>query len=533
MSPFKLFWTVSTLVLLAIAGIAIVWPPVLFGLILVLPLYALGVWDTLQRRHAVLRNFPLIGHFRYLLELIRPEIQQYFIESETDGRPFPREIRALVYQRAKDVRDTVPFGTKHDLDTVGAEIIAHSIRAKSPPPEAPRITIGAQRCRRPYAASLLNVSAMSFGSLSSNAVLALNGGAKLGGFYHNTGEGGLSPYHLEPGGDVCWQVGTGYFGCRTPDGGFDPEKFAANAAHPQVKMIELKLSQGAKPGHGGILPGAKVTPEIAAIRGVRVGETVYSPPAHTAFETPLELLRFVAHLRELSGGKPVGIKLCVGRVSEFMAICKAMLESGEAVDFVSVDGAEGGTGAAPLEFTNSIGVSLTEGLLLVHNVLVGTGLRDSIRVIASGRIATGFHLVQRLAIGADLCAAARTMMFALGCIQALRCNTNMCPVGVATQEPDLVRGLDVADKRVRVANFHRNTVHAALEILGAAGLEHPSQLGPQHIYRRMSPSRIATYAEVYDYLEPNDLLRGKLGKREDPYDSMLKAEWEHARADTF
>ncbi len=533
MAPFRLIWTILAAALAAALLAALAWPPILWTLLLLGPLASVALHDTMQRRHAVLRNFPVVGHFRYLLESIRPEIQQYFVESDTDGRPFSREIRSLVYQRAKGVLDTRPFGTLHDLGAPQTDLIAHSIRAKAPPAEEPRIRIGEGRCAKPYDASLYNVSAMSFGSLSGAAVRALNGGAARGGFYHNTGEGGISPYHLEPGGDLVWQIGTGYFGCRTDDGRFDADKFAAKATLDAVKMIEIKLSQGAKPGHGGILPGQKVTPEIAAIRHVKVGETVYSPPAHTAFTTPRELCAFVTHLRELSSGKPIGIKLCVGHVREFMSLCKAMRDTGELLDYIAVDGAEGGTGAAPLEFSNSIGAPLSEGLRVVHNVLVGTGLRDRIKVIASGRIATGFHIVQHLAIGADLCAAARPMMFALGCIQALRCNSNHCPVGIATQDPGLVRGLDVADKATRVHRFHHATVHAALEILGAAGLDHPDQLRPEHIWRRVSPTHVATYAEIYDYLQPDDLLHGRYGLRESEYDELFRREWQAASADAF
>jgi glutamate synthase domain-containing protein 2 len=532
-SNLRIFVAASAVSLAVAIAAGFVWAPAWWSLAVVVPLVALGIRDVTQRRHAVLRNFPVIGHFRYLLEAIRPEIQQYFIESDIDGRPFSREIRAVIYQRAKGATDTRPFGTLHDLYAEQEEMIAHSIAACEPPEKERRIVIGAGRCTQAYSASVLNVSAMSFGSLSQAAIRALNGGAKLGGFYHNTGEGGLSPYHLEPGGDIVWQIGTGYFGCRTPDGRFDAEKFAARAATPQVKMIEVKLSQGAKPGHGGILPAAKVTREIAEIRGVPMGKDVISPPYHTAFRNPLELVRFVAKLRQLSGGKPIGFKLCIGLPRQFMGICKAMVESGEVVDFITIDGAEGGTGAAPLEFSNSVGMPLTEGLLLAHNVLVGTGLREQVRIIASGKIATGFDIVRRVAIAADLCNSARPMMFALGCIQALRCNTNRCPVGIATQDPALVRGLDIDDKRERVRRYHHATVHAAMEILGAAGLSSFAELGPEHVLRRVSPTRLASYAEVYDYLRPGDLFSGQYGEAVDEYDELMRREWGMARADAY
>ena len=533
MTPVRIFCLASALACAGLLAWGLAWTPAFAGFLVIGPLVLVGVWDMTQRRHAVLRNFPVIGHFRYVFEAIRPEIQQYFVESDTDGRPFSREIRAVIYQRSKSTLDTRPFGTLHDVYAEGTEMIAHSIAAKHPTAEAPRIRIGEGRCTQPYDASVLNVSAMSYGSLSSAAILALNGGAKLGGFCHNTGEGGVSPYHLEPGGDLCWQVGTGYFGCRTEDGRFDPELFAEQAQHASIRMIELKLSQGAKPGHGGILPGRKVTAEIARIRRVRMGEDVLSPPEHTAFRSPLELVRFLSELRKLSGGKPVGFKLCLGRPREFFGICKAMRETGEVPDFITVDGSEGGTGAAPIEFSNSIGLPLTEGLLLVHNALVGVGLRDQVRVIASGKIATGFDIVRRIAVGADLCNAARPMMFALGCIQALRCNSNHCPVGVATQDPALVRGLDVADKRVRVHQYHHHTVKAALEILGAAGLESFADLEPSHLLRRLTPTQVASYAEIYDYLRPMDLIQGRFGAREDEYDAMLRREWSAARSDAF
>jgi len=502
------------------------WPPAIWLCALLGPLFLLGVWDTLQTRHAVIRNFPVIGRFRYLLEMIRPEINQYFIESNTDGVPFNRELRSVIYQRAKQQRQTLPFGTQRDVYRVGYEWINHSLAATAAAHEAPRIKIGGPACTKPYHASLLNISAMSFGSLSSAAIAALNGGAKSGGFYHNAGEGSISPYHLEPGGDLVWQIGTGYFGCRNADGGFDERLFTERARLDNVKMIEIKLSQGAKPGHGGILPASKITEEIATIRHVPLGQAVISPPAHATFDSPRGLIEFVGRLRDLSGGKPVGFKLCVGSPVEFLGICKAMIERDAYPDFITVDGAEGGTGAAPLEFSNSVGTPLTDGLVFVHDVLTGFGIRDRVRLIASGKIVTGFHMAARLAAGADLCNCARGFMFALGCIQARRCNSNICPVGVATQDPALVRGLVVGDKIMRVACFHEETVDALLEILGAAGLTHPDQLRPWHIQRRVSQMQCKNYAEVYKYMEPGALLGNAPPER---YQSWLKL----ARSDTF
>lgn len=517
--------TVAGAVVLSLPA-ALFAPSLLWSWVVLGPLIGLGLYDYVQTSHAVLRNFPLIGHGRYLFELIRPEIYQYFIESETDGVPFGRNQRAVVYQRAKQVRDTVPFGTKQNVYSVGYEWVNHSVTPLHLEASELRILVGGPDCTQPYSSSILNISAMSYGSLSKNAVLALNRGAQMGNFAHNTGEGGLSPYHLEGGGDLIWQIGTAYFGCRTPDGRFSPERFAENAAHPQVKMVELKLSQGAKPGHGGILPAAKLTPEIAAIRGVPLDEDVVSPPGHSAFSTPVGLLEFLVRLRELSGGKPVGFKLCVGKRREFFAICKAMVQTGITPDFITVDGGEGGTGAAPLEFSDHIGTPLVEGLILVHNALVGYAVRDRIRVCASGKITTGFDMVKRLALGADLCASARGMMMALGCLQALRCNSNRCPVGITTQNPQLVAGLVPSDKDVRVMGFHKETINSLSEIMGAMGIVHPDDLHPWHILRRVSPTEIHHYGEIYEFLQEGDLLRS-------PLPQTYKRACEAASAETF
>jgi glutamate synthase domain-containing protein 2 len=476
------------------------------GVWIAAPLIILGYVDLFQKKQTIRRNFPVIGNFRYLFELVRPEINQYFVESNIDGKPFSRERRSLIYQRSKGVTDTVPFGTQQDVYAANYEWVNHSLAPKPTLHTEPRVRIGGKDCKQPYDASLFNISAMSYGSLSRTAVTALNRGAKIGGFYHNTGEGGLSPYHLEPGGDIVWQIGTGYFSSRGRDGQFSDEEFKKRAVLPQVKMIEIKLSQGAKPGHGGILPKSKVTKEISDIRGVPMGEDVLSPPAHTAFDSPEGLLRFVKRLRELSGGKPVGFKLCVGKKREFFAIVKAMLSTGIKPDFITIDGGEGGTGAAPLEFSNSVGTPLSEGLVFVHNALVGAGVREEIRLIASGHITTGFALLTKMALGADLCNSARGMLFSLGCIQALRCNNNTCPTGIATQDPALYKGLDVGDKSVRVAHFQKATVHAFLEVLGAAGLAHPREVRPWHIQRRISTSEVRHYGELFEFVSKGDLL---------------------------
>ena len=520
------FFSISLVVATLIGLAAFVWAPALWGFAVVGPVILVGLRDAFQTRHTILRNFPLIGHGRYLMEMVRPEIQQYFIESNTDAFPIEREFRDIIYQRAKGELETRPFGTQRDVYRIGYEWASHSMAPAEPLEEEPRIEIGGPDCTKPYSASILNISAMSYGSLSKNAIIALNRGSRKGGFAHNMGEGGISPYHLE-GGDLIWQVGTGYFGCRTPDGAFDPEMFKDQAARETVRMIELKLSQGAKPGHGGILPAVKVTPEIAEIRHVTAGKTVFSPAGHKAFSSPRGLIEFIATLRELAGGKPVGFKLCVGRQTDFYAICKAMMETGMMPDFITVDGGEGGTGAAPLEFSNSMGMPARDGWLFVHNALAGTGLRDHIRIFASGKILTGFHMVRALALGADLCLSARGMMLALGCIQALRCNTDHCPTGITTHNSALVKGLHVGDKVERVKKYHAGTVRGFLELLAAMGLKHPSELRPHHIFRRLDDLQVRHFEELYDLLEPGQLL--------DPSEipERFRGEWEGADSDSW
>lgn len=494
--------------------------------VVLVPLLLVSIYDLIQKKHTVLRNFPIIGHFRYIFESIRPQIYQYFIESESEGRPLQREQRAVIYARAKGTIDTQPYGTKKDVEEVGYEWINHSMLAKTASNYSPRLMIGGDQCSQPYNASLLNISAMSFGAISKNAVMALNRGAKRGGFYHNTGEGGLSPYHLKYGGDIVWQIGTGYFGCRHKDGSFNAEMFQHNASHDSVKMIEIKLSQGAKAGHGGILPAAKITEEIAEIRGVPMGQDVISPPVHSTFSTPIGLLEFVAHLRELSFGKPVGFKLCLGNPHEFMAIIKAMMMTGIRPDFITVDGAEGGTGAAPLEFANAVGTPLSDALVFVHNCLVGANLREHVRVICSGKLLTGFQLAHKLALGADALNSARAMMLALGCIHSLRCNTNKCPSGVATQNPSLVHGLDVDSKFVRVARYHEEALKSLAELVAAAGLDSPHDLKPRHIYRRISKTRVKRLDQIYPFIAPGSLLT-------DDVPGVYRTAWQEAAAESF
>lgn len=512
----------------AVIILGILFPWVWWFMILIGPLWILGMVDMLQKKHAVMRNYPVVGRLRYVMEDLRPKIYQYFVESDTDGRPINRVDRSTIYQRAKRQLDTQPFGTQFDVYSEGYEWLAHSINPTDfhQLNKDPRVIFGENTCTQPYSASILNISAMSYGSLSANAVEALNAGAHIGNFAHNTGEGGLSPYHLKHGGDIIWQLGTAYFGCRDNEGNFNPDLFREKAKHSQVKMIEIKLSQGAKPGHGGILPAQKNTPEIAEIRHVEPYKTIFSPTFHTAFTSPRGLMEFVQHLRELSGGKPVGFKLCIGRKTEFFSICKAIIETGIYPDFITVDGGEGGTGAAPPEFSNSVGMPFMDALAFVHDSLSGFGIRDKTRIISSGKILTGFHILRAMALGADTCNSARAMMLALGCIQALLCNTNRCPTGVTTQNKEKMAGLVVEDKKHRVANYHQDTVESCIELIAAAGLTDPKQVNRTLLYRRVLMNSVKTFEEIYPYITPGSLINGTAP---DP----IKRELDRARTDSW
>ncbi len=525
---FGLFATVIALfgafaMLTALWSWWMVLPSVIFGI-----LAGMGVYDLIQTKHSILRNYPVLGHMRFFFEGIRPEIRQYLIESDQDEEPFSRDDRSLVYQRAKGVEDARPFGTRMRVYDAGYSWVTHSVQPVHITDTDFRVTIGNKDCKQPYDASIYNISAMSFGSLSANAISALNKGAKMGQFAHDTGEGGISRYHREGGGDLIYEIGSGYFGCRTEDGQFDPDKFKEQAASDQIKMIELKLSQGAKPGHGGMLPASKISAEIAAARGIPMGHDCISPAAHSAFTSPVQMMEFLGKLRDLSGGKPVGFKLCIGHQREFMCMVKAMLDTGIVPDFIVVDGTEGGTGAAPLEFANHVGMPMVEGLTFVHNTLRGAGIRDQVKLGAAGKVVSAFDIARALALGADWCNSARGFMFAVGCIQAQACHTNHCPVGVATQDPTRQRALDVDDKSQRVARFHRNTLMALGEMTGAAGLEHPSDFLPRHMMMRQSDNSMVQGDQVYGYLPEGYLLDDQ-----SPDYNGNKTRWARAQADSF
>ncbi len=523
------FYGSFAFVLLCIFLLLVMLHDVRWFLLVLVPLIILYVYDITQTKHAILRNFPILGHLRFIFEFIRPEIQQYFIANDQEERPFDRQTRSLIYQRSKNIQDTIPFGTQRDILAVGYEWVLHSMNAKKAAEVEPRIIVGNAACKQLYDSSRLNISGMSFGALSANAVMAMNLSAKIGHFAQATGEGGLSPYHLM-GGDVIWQIGTGYFGCRDNDGNFAPDEFAVEACRPEVKMIELKLSQGAKPSHGGILPAAKLTEEIAKIRKAPMGFDVISPGKHSAFSNPIEMMQFIQKLKDLSGGKPVGFKFCMGYAHEFMAICKGMLETQIYPDFITIDGAEGGTGAAPFEFVDHVGMPLNYALSYVHNTLIGINARDQVKIAVAGKVATGFDMVTKIALGADICNMARAMMMATGCIQSMQCNMNTCPTGVATQDPRLQKGLVVQDKKDRVAHFHAITLHSFLELIGAMGLSNPSELKPSHILRRVSPMGFQSYEEIYHScgrsINPGELLGPNVPE-------YFAKTWAYARPDRF
>ncbi len=510
MSVRRIFIIVAIVAVLGISLLSLISPYFLLGFLVFGPVILIGVRDITQKKQTIRRNFPIIGNFRYMLEKVRPEIMQYFVETDTEGKPINRLFRSVIYQRAKKETSTSPFGTQWDVYRSGYEWIDHSIYAANPTDleQEQRVLVGGKDCSKPYLASRLNISGMSFGSLSKNAVLAMNAGAKLGGFAQNTGEGGISPYHLRPGGDLIWQIGTGYFGCRTENGEFSPKLFAEKASSESVKMIEVKLSQGAKPGHGGILPAAKNTEEIASIRNIIPHTIVNSPPSHTAFDCAEGLMYFIKQLRDLSSGKPVGFKICIGKKAEFEEICEAMITTGISPDFIAIDGGEGGTGAAPIEFADSIGMPLRDGLAFAVDTLNGYDLKKDIKVIASGKVFNGFHIARLIAIGADMVNVARAMMLATGCIQALQCHTNTCPTGVATQDERLIRGLVVEDKAHRVANFHEATIKSFIELMAASGVVTAEGLKREHINRRIGATKVLKYSDIYprvgvgSYLKP-------------------------------
>ena len=505
----KKFVIASTLLITIVLLISTKWPIFLWVFIVILPMIMLGIWDMTQEKHSIMRNFPIFGRGRWFMEFIRPFIRQYLIESDIDGAPINRVFRNVVYQRAKGARDTVPFGTKIDVYHDGYEWIAHSLSAIELTGQEYnlRVTVGGKQCKQPYSSSIFNISAMSFGALSGNAIESLNLGAKLDNFSHNTGEGGISPYHLKHGGDLVWQIGTSYFGCRDINGNFSVELYEQKSQLDAVKMIEIKLSQGAKPGHGGILPADKNTGEIANIRGVKPHTQVNSPPTHSAFKTPIEMMHFIQLLRTHSNGKPIGFKLSIGHPSEFISICKAMIKTGISPDFITLDGGEGGTGAAPLEYTNSIGMPLRDATAFVCDCLTGFDLKDEIKIIVSGKILTGFHLIKNFSLGADICNSARGNMLALGCVQSLICNTNHCPSGVATQNAHLSNGLVIENKSQRVARYHKETINAVAEIIASTGLHHPKDLTRSYLFRRINQEKISRYDEIFPYLDQGVLLK--------------------------
>ena len=497
-----------------------------WGLVVTVQVTSVALFDLFQHKHTLRRNYPASARFRWFFEFLRPYMRSYLIESDLDGRPFSHDERGLVYARAKGDEDAHPFGTELDVYSGEYEWLSHSIAPSKDVEKYSRVMVGTDQCAKPYAASRLNISAMSFGALGMNAIEALNWGAKIGGFYHDTGEGGLSPYHLKHGGDIVWEIGSGYFGCRTKDGHFDADDFAEKATRDSVKMTEIKLSQGAKPGHGGLLPGAKVTEEIAKTRDVPQGEDCLSPPGHSAFSTPREMLEFAARMRDLSGGKPVGIKLCVGYPHEVFAVMKAMIASGVYLDFIVIDGAEGGTGAAPTELSDRVGMPLREGLIIARNALVGTGLKGKIKLAASGKVNSGSAIAMNASLGADWCNAARSFMFSLGCVQSMRCHTDTCPTGVATQSKARQRGLVIPEKAQRVANFHKATLNALHDIVVASGHQSPDEFDPCDFRQRINVAEMRPVTEIYPFVEEGELIDGARDER-------LARWWDEADPDSF
>jgi len=504
---------------------AIYWP-MIWAIAILAPLAAIAIYDYFQKRHALRRNYPLVARVRWLFEDLRPFLRGYIVESDTEGRPFSIDQRSLVYARAKGDNDAHPMGTELNVYSQEYEWLSHSIMPVEDAPQSWHLRIGGPDCKKPYDSALLNISAMSFGSLSARAVEALNKGAAIGGFAHDTGEGGISRYHRIHGGHLIWEIGSGYFGCRMPDGRFDPGRFAETAADDQVKMIEVKLSQGAKPGHGGMLPGPKVTPEVAEARDIEAWKDCNSPAAPSAFSTPAGMMEWLAQLRDLSGGKPVGFKLCVGMPHEIMALVKAMIETGITPDFIVVDGAEGGTGAAPQELTDNVGMPMREGLICVRNALVGTDLKNRVRIGAAGKIHSGAGMARAFALGADWCNAARAFMFSLGCIQSMNCHTGECPTGVATQVEWRQEGLVVEDKATRVARFQADTLHSLREIVVAMGLENPWAISHRDLWLRTDSVKAEQMTQLYRFLEPGQLLA-------DPDSTQYARAWMQARTDTF
>ena len=519
----------SLLIALTAGGLFLIGAASVVGLVISLIFFGIflfGVYEHQQKGSGIRANFPILAQARFFFESFRPELRQYFWEDDDDEVPYSRNQRDMVYQRARGELAARPLGTIKDVYEEDYDWLNHSLRPIDIHQPDFLTTVGIGEAA--YDISLLNISGTSFGALSPPAIQALNTGASLGRFAHNTGEGSLSKYHQAGGGDLIWQISTGYFGCRDEKGNFDPELFKSKASLPQVKMIEIKLSQGAKPGHGGMLLGGKVTDEIAETRRIPVGEDCISPAFHSMFSTPTELLDFAEQLRCDSGGKPVGIKLCIGHPWEFIAIVKAMVTEKRFVDFVTVDGSEGGTGAAPAEFTDHLGCPLADALVFVDNCLIGAGIRDRVKVAASGKIVSAYDIVRHCALGADWINMARPFMFALGCIQARDCASGRCPTGIATMDPGRYRVVDVAQKAQRVANFHHNTLKVVGEMIGAAGISHPVHLTRRHIVRRLSSSEIRLADQIFPHVEPGALFTGE--PIEDP---RLDVYWNKVSGDSF